>query len=196
MVYYAQRGNVVVRLKGGDPFIFGRGGEELLVLRNAGIDCEVIPGISSFYAVPEVAQIPLTFRGVSTAFGVFTGHEASRSSGIPWRAAAAMPTAVFLMGIKQLPEISRQLIANGRNPETPVAIIRNGTRSSQSVRISDLATAPHLEGLASPSIIVVGEVVHALRSEGANVHDDVSEASAAAKDLFRSLAIGSTENIA
>lgn len=162
MVYYARKGYNIVRLKGGDPFIFGRGGEELQILRNAGIQCEVIPGISSFYSVPENVGIPLTFRGISTAFGVFTGHEADRTSGIAYDAAARIPTAVFLMGVKKLPEISRQLILHGRAPETPVAIIRNGTRSNQEVRITDLATAPHLEGLASPSIIVVGEVVHAL----------------------------------
>ena len=175
MVYYARKGYNIVRLKGGDPFIFDRGGEELQILADAGIPCEVIPGISSFYSVPESVGIPLTFRGISTAFGVFTGHEADRTSGIAYDAAARIPTAVFLMGIKKLPEISRQLIAHGRAPETPVAIIRNGTRSNQDVRITDLATAPHLEGLASPSIIVVGEVVHALSSGDIGSQASVSD---------------------
>ena len=174
MIHYARKGYRIVRLKGGDPFIFGRGGEELRALEEAGISCSVVPGISSFYSVPEVAGIPLTFRGISTAFGVFTGHEADRSSGIDFGAAARMPTSVFLMGVKQLGQISQQLMAHGKDPQTPVAIIRNGTRSNQEVRYSDLSNVSHLEGLSSPSIIVVGEVVYALKDRSSILTEIIS----------------------
>src|SRR6266498_5730364 len=123
----ARDGNRVVRLKGGDPFVFGRGGEEAEALREAGIPFEVVPGVTSAIAVPAYSGIPVTHRGLASTFAVITGHEDPEKpeSSIDWpKLATAVDTLVFLMGAKQLPEIVHKLIANGRMPETPVAVIR------------------------------------------------------------------------
>src|SRR5216117_3334874 len=126
----AREGKVVVRLKGGDPFVFGRGGEEAEALRTAGLPFEVVPGVTSAVAVPAYAGIPVTHRGLASTFAVITGHEDPEKpeSSIDWaKLATAVDTLVFLMGTKTLPEIVEKLVANGRPPETPVAVIRWGT---------------------------------------------------------------------
>ena len=162
LIAHAQLGKTVVRLKGGDPFVFGRGGEEMLALRAAGITVEVIPGISSAIAAPEAALIPLTHRHVSAAFGVFAAHSAagSNSGGIDWRAAALMPTAVFLMGVESLPVIVAQLLAYGRKADTAVAVIERGTLPEQRVIIATLASIESLcADVKPPAVVVVGDVV-------------------------------------
>ncbi len=165
MVRHARLGRRVVRLKGGDPFVFGRGGEEALALHEAGVAFEIVPGISSALAVPAYAGIPLTQRGLSASFTVAAGREdpAKPHSQIDWQQLAnPNGTAVFLMGLAELPNITARLIAHGRSAWTPVAVIENGTRADQRTVAGTLATIAdevrraHLTG---PSTVVVGEVV-------------------------------------
>ena len=160
LVAIARAGLTVVRLKGGDPFVFGRGGEEALALHAAGVDYEVVPGVSSAVAGPAAAGIPVTHRGVSTAFAVFAGQEAEGRDAVPWDAAALMPTAVFLMGVSRLPEIAERLMDHGRDPRTPVAVVSRATHDDQRVAIGTLRDiVQRAEGLPAPAVIVVGEVV-------------------------------------
>ncbi len=149
----------VVRLKGGDPFVFARGGEEAAVLRDAGIDFEVVPGITSAIAAPAAAGIPVTLRYSSTAFTVITGHEDPRkSSSIDWQAVARLGgTIIILMGVGRWPAISAALQRGGLSPDTPAAAVRWGTRPEQESIRATLATLGE-HRLASPSTIVVGEV--------------------------------------
>ncbi|MCU0269662.1 MAG: uroporphyrinogen-III C-methyltransferase [Acidimicrobiales bacterium] len=150
---------VVVRLKGGDPFVFARGGEEAAALQAAGVPFEVVPGISSAVAVPAYAGIPVTMRHSSTSFTVITGHEDPDKGGeLDWEAAARLGgTIVVLMGVRRLPRIVARLLAGGLAPDTPAAAIRWGTRPEQHTVRATLATlADH--DLASPSTIVIGAV--------------------------------------
>lgn len=157
---------IVVRLKGGDPFVFGRGGEEALILRENQIDFEIIPGVTSAIAVPAYAGIPVTQRGVATSFAVVTGHEdpAKTESAINWqKLSTAADTLIFLMGIANLPQITAKLIENGRAQTTPAAIIRNGTKFSQQVLVSTLeniSAEVQKNNITPPAIFVVGEVVN------------------------------------
>ena len=122
----------MVRLKGGDPYVLGRGGEEAEALAENAIPFEIVPGVTSSVAVPAYAGIPLTHRRLSSSFAVITGHEAKGKSGINWeKLATAVDTLVFLMGMKNLPEIVARLIEHGRSPDTPVAVIREGTTPEQ-----------------------------------------------------------------
>jgi uroporphyrinogen III methyltransferase / synthase len=152
----------VVRLKGGDPFVFGRGGEEALALEAAGIPFEVVPGVSSAYAVPAYAGIPVTQRGMAAQVTFVTGHEdpAKPESSIDWSALAATPgTLVFLMGVGALEENARRLIAHGMAADTPAAVISHGTRPDQRTVTAPLARiAEAAAGLPAPAITVVGEV--------------------------------------
>jgi uroporphyrinogen III methyltransferase / synthase len=165
LVTSAQQGALVVRLKGGDPFVFGRGGEEAQTLVEAGIPFEIVPGVSSAVAVPAYAGIPLTHRKVASSFAVITGHEEAEKeeSSLPWgELATAVDTLVVLMGVKSLPQIVPQLIRAGRSPETPVALIRQGTTAEQFTIIGTLADiVAKAEGakLAPPVVTVIGEVV-------------------------------------
>ena len=168
LVSKAGEGKLVVRLKGGDPFLFGRGAEEALALRAAGIGFEIVPGISSALAVPAYAGIPLTHRGLSSSIAILTGANAGdgKLSEDLFNARAA-DTIVVLMGIAHLREITEQLTALGRSLDTPVAVLRWGTYESQQVVTGTLATIVDIaaaEGLRAPSIIVVGEVVQLQRS--------------------------------
>lgn len=150
----------VVRLKGGDPFVFGRGGEEAEALAAAGIPFEVVPGITSAIGAAAYAGIPVTHRGVSTHFTVVTGHEdpAKDRTGVDWAALArAGGTLVILMGAGRIGEIARRLIDGGRSPDTPVAAVRNGTRPDQVTVRATLATVADA-GVKAPSAIVVGDV--------------------------------------
>lgn len=161
----ARRGMRVVRLKGGDPFLFGRGGEEAEDLTKAGIPFEVIPGVSSAIAVPAYAGIPLTHRGYTSTVAFVSGHEdASReSSRIPWeKIATGIGTLVFLMGYGQLRSIAERLIQEGRDPKTPVALIRWGTLPQQETIVGslrDIARRAEEAHFSPPVILVVGEVV-------------------------------------
>ncbi|MCL6455052.1 MAG: uroporphyrinogen-III C-methyltransferase [Alicyclobacillus sp.] len=163
LVALAQRGQAVVRLKGGDPFVFGRGGEEAVALRAAGIPWEVVPGVTSAVAVPAYAGIPVTHRQVSPGFTVVTGHRAAEADAIEWRALAhSGNTLVILMGASQLTGLAAALLAGGMAPDTPVAVVRWGTRANQQTLVSSLArvaTDAQRAGMTSPAVIVVGQVV-------------------------------------
>lgn len=160
LIEHARLGRKVVRLKGGDPFVFGRGGEELVALREAGIEADVIPGISSAVAGPAAAGIPVTHRGVATAFGVFAGHEAEGRDDVPWAAAAKLPTSVFLMGVDRLAHIAERLVSEGRSAQTPVAVISKATCEDQKIVTGVLRDiAQKAEGIPPPAVIVVGDVV-------------------------------------
>ena len=167
LVAQARLGHRVVRLKGGDPFVFGRGGEEARALAEAGIPFEIVPGISSVVAAPAYAGIPLTYRRVSSSFAVITGHEAIKSSpSVDWSGlATAVDTLVVVMGLSNLPHIVAQLLTHGRAPETPIALIRSGTTDEQETVTGTLASiCEQAIGLKPPVLAVIGEVVR-LRDE-------------------------------
>ena len=165
LVEEALQGQVVTRLKGGDPYVFGRGGEEGERLREAGVPFEVVPGITSAIAVPSYAGIPVTHRHLTSTFTVITGHEdpLKASSQINWQRLAEDPgTLIFLMGVGHLAQIVAQLVDHGKSAATPIALIRWGTRPEQQVVVGTLATIVEdvaRAGLTSPAIIIVGEVV-------------------------------------
>ena len=162
----ALEGKLVVRLKGGDPFVFGRGGEEILELQRYGIPYEVVPGVTSAIAAPESAGIPVTHRGTAQSFHVITGHTAVKNSGSDtltdgFAEYAKLPgTLVFLMGLSNLELIVERLLENGKAPDTPAAVITDGTLPEvRSVRagLRELPEAVKNAGLASPGVIVIGE---------------------------------------
>ncbi|HPM70191.1 MAG TPA: uroporphyrinogen-III C-methyltransferase, partial [Smithellaceae bacterium] len=164
LVKEARAGNTVARLKGGDPFIFGRGGEEAQILAENNIEFEIIPGVTSAIAVPAYAGIPLTHRGFTSTVAFVTGHEdpTKEKSDIDWSALAKIGTLVFLMGVKNLPQITKELIKNGKAPETPVALIRNGSLPTQQVLVgmlSNIVILAHANDFRPPAILVVGGVV-------------------------------------
>ncbi|AXK48505.1 uroporphyrinogen-III C-methyltransferase [Aliarcobacter trophiarum LMG 25534] len=152
----------VVRLKGGDPFVFGRGGEEALYLKDRGIKFEIIPGITSSISVPAYAGIPVTNRGYTCSFRVVTGHEApnKKDSQINWESFIADETIVFLMGIHNIKLISKKLIKIGKPSSTPCAVISRGTTKEQKVVVGTLEDiVEKAKDIPTPAIIVVGEVV-------------------------------------
>lgn len=165
LVNEARAGKAVVRLKGGDPFVFGRGGEEALACRAAGVPVEVVSGVSSAIAAPAAAGIPVTHRGIATGVAFITGHEdpTKPETQIDWTSLATFHgTLVFLMGVRNAGRIAAMLVANGKDPATPAAAIHRGTVSEQCTVTSDLAglaDAIHAAGLRSPAAIVVGDVV-------------------------------------
>lgn len=161
LIDHAQKGARVVRLKGGDPFLFGRGGEEAEALRAVGIPFEVVPGISSALAVPAYAGIPLTHRDFSSSVSVVTGARA-RDGATRLSGELSADTLVILMGVTQLREIVADLIAAGRPPETPAAVVRWGTYEGQLTvtgTLATIATEARKAGMRPPAVIVVGEVV-------------------------------------
>ena len=161
LVYYARIFEVVVRLKGGDPFIFGRGGEEALYLEEMEVPYEIVPGVSSAYAVPACAGIPLTFRGIASSFAVITGHEcAGKERKVNWRSFGDIDTLVILMGVRNRQRIARELLEAGRDPEEPVAFVEKGTTDEQRVVVSTLGeVAENPPEVRPPAVMVVGEVV-------------------------------------
>jgi uroporphyrin-III C-methyltransferase len=175
LVEKALQGKQVVRLKGGDPLLFGRGSEEALICHQHGIPFEIVPGISSAFAVPAYAGIPLTHRELSRSFTVITAHE---PDGIPYSALATIGgTLVILMGVNTLPIVIQRLIQAGLAPQTPAASIEWGTTSRQRVIETTLADLPaHAQqaNLQSPAITVIGEVVR-LRAEGVRWFDVLPE---------------------
>ncbi|WP_084038008.1 uroporphyrinogen-III C-methyltransferase [Demequina sp. NBRC 110053] len=159
LVERAREGKTVVRLKGGDPYVFGRGGEEVHACVAAGIDVEVVPGITSALAVPASAGIPVTQRGVATSLLVTTGHAGADAASVAAMAAGA--TVVVLMGVAALPEIVEAAVAGGCDPDTPVAIVENGTTSRERITtgaLSDIVRICGETGVKPPAIIVIGEV--------------------------------------
>ena len=162
LINQAQSGLNVCRIKGGDPFVFGRGGEELLELRRAGIEAEVVPGITSASGCSTYADIPLTHRGIAQGCTFVTGH-AEKTLDVNWNALAQLNhTLVFYMGLTRASDISEKLLAGGLAADTPVAIIENGCRKNQRDIISDLKNFPETvlrEKVQSPALIIVGQVV-------------------------------------
>ena len=181
MVRFARSGVIVGRLKGGDPFVFGRGGEEMLTLRNAGIEVDIISGITAGCAVPAMLQIPITHRGYSRGVTLITGHT---KTGEPINYQALVQsdtTLVIYMGMTNLAQISAGLIVAGMPANTTVAAISNGTRANQTAVISTLAKLPQdarLAGVSSPAIIVIGEVVGL--AKGATAKQNTLDTAAAA----------------
>lgn len=166
LVALARAGRVVTRLKGGDPFVFGRGGEEAQALAAAGIPYEVVPGVSAGVAVPAYAGIPLTHRDVGPDVTFVTGHEGRDSARVRWDLLAGATTVVFFMGLHNLATIAARLIGAGRDPATPTAVIAAGTTEWQetvTAPLGEIAAAVARHRLAPPALIVVGEVVR-LRS--------------------------------
>jgi len=160
LIEKAREGKIVVRLKGGDPFVFGRGGEECQALAQAGIRYEVVPGVSSAIAVPAYAGIPVTQRGVTTAFTVVAGHTGGTDSDIDWGAISKIGTIIFLMGVEHLPEIAEKLVGHGRSVDTPVALIREGTTQNQLVVSGTLENiVEKARDIRPPAVLIVGEVV-------------------------------------
>ena len=170
MIRHARAGKTVVRLKGGDPFIFGRGGEEALTLVEAGIDFEVVPGITSAIAAPAYAGIPLTHRSYSSSVAFVTGHSAAlqADSAIRWeQLATGVDTLVVLMGVGHLREIAGRLIQHGRSPETPISLVHWGTTPQQKTlegTLADIAQKAEAVNFRNPAAIVVGDV-NALREQ-------------------------------
>ena len=164
IVEKSREGLTVLRLKGGDPFVFGRGGEEIEALIPENIDFEVIPGISSAIAVPAYAGIPVTRRGINTSFHVFTGHMKKDGIEHDYETVAKLEgTLVFLMGLGNLEKITENLIKHGKMPETPVAVIKNGTTAKQETYIGTLGTIAGIvreNNVKAPVIIIIGEVVN------------------------------------
>ena len=165
LITYAQQGCIVVRLKGGDPFVFGRGGEEALALAQAGIPFEVVPGVSSAIAVPAYAGIPVTQRGLASSVTIVTGHEQHTcgSPGMNWEALATVGgTLVILMGVEMLSHITQQLLNGGLHPETPAAVIQQGTVPQQRVvtdTLMGIAERTRAARITSPAVVVIGAVV-------------------------------------
>ncbi|HSD41238.1 MAG TPA: uroporphyrinogen-III C-methyltransferase [Burkholderiales bacterium] len=162
MVRLARRGAVVARLKGGDPFVFGRGGEELAALRAGGVECEVVSGVTAGIGVPAAAGIPVTHRGVARGVAFVTGH--TRDGAAPdWSSLARSGlTLVVYMGVATLPGVVADLRAGGMADATPAAVIQHGTTSRQRLLVTTLAELPAAvtaAGLASPAILVIGAVV-------------------------------------
>lgn len=173
LIEHARAGRAVVRLKGGDPFVFGRGMEEVEALAAAGIPCRVVPGISSSISVPGAAGIPVTHRGVAHEFTVVSGHVAPEDprSLVDWEALAKLRgTLVLLMAVDKIGAISEALVAYGRSPETPVAVVQEGTTASQRRVDATLATVARqveAEGVRPPAVIVIGDVVSVGPARGA-----------------------------
>jgi uroporphyrinogen III methyltransferase/synthase len=162
LVEKAREGKVVVRLKGGDPFVFGRGGEEAQTLVAAGIPFEVVPGVTSAIAAPAYAGIPVTQRGTACSVAFITGHCAgSKPLDVNWEALAqGVDTLVFLMGVHSLPLIVSSLMEAGRSPDTPIALIEQGTLPEQRVVTGTLFDIlEKAAGITPPAIIIVGKVV-------------------------------------
>jgi uroporphyrin-III C-methyltransferase/precorrin-2 dehydrogenase/sirohydrochlorin ferrochelatase len=168
LVEKAKAGKFVVRLKGGDPYVFGRGGEEAIACAEAGVRVLVVPGVTSAIAVPAAAGIPVTHRGVAHDFTVVSGHLAPGDPGslVDWAALARMRgTLVILMGLRHLPSIAAALLAGGRDGRTRLALVQEGTTAFQKTAVGTLAGAEELAASFSPpAIVVIGDVVDAIAS--------------------------------
>ncbi|MDX3309337.1 uroporphyrinogen-III C-methyltransferase [Streptomyces sp. NPDC054884] len=165
LIEHAKQGKSVVRLKGGDPYVFGRGMEELQALAEAGITCTVVPGISSSISVPGAAGIPVTHRGVAHEFTVVSGHVApdDERSLVDWESLAKLTgTLVILMGVDKIGKIAEALVAHGKSPDTPVALVQEGTTSAQrrvDATLATVAETVRVKEVRPPAVVVVGPVV-------------------------------------
>lgn len=174
LVELAREGRQVVRLKGGDPFVFGRGGEEALALMAAGVPFEVVPGVTSPIAIPALAGIPVTHRGLSQSLHIVTAHTADTEDGLPayFDQLAALPgTLVFLMGLSRLERITRRLMAAGKPAETPAAVLSGGNAPHPAAvrgTLEDIAAKARAAGVQAPAVIVVGDVA-ALELQGNSI---------------------------
>jgi uroporphyrin-III C-methyltransferase len=158
LVQVGRKHQTVVRLKGGDPFVFGRGGEEVEVLAAAGIDVEVVPGISSAFAGPAAAGIPVTHRGIARSVTVVTGHELAQSDAVDWRALGKVGgTIVVLMGVERRALLAERLMEGGLSGSTPVAVVHEATLATQSTLTGRLDELASLDAV-SPAVIVIGAV--------------------------------------
>lgn len=182
LVKFTKQGKNVVRLKGGDPFVFGRGAEEVEALAKHGLSFEVVPGITSGIAAPAYAGIPVTHRKLGSSFAVVTGHQSTgKPSDIDWKSLAmGVDTLAIYMGITNLPYICEQLLKNGKQGDTPVAVIQQGTTADERVVTGTLKTIVHMvqrEQIKNPSMIIVGEVVRFREKirELSLLHQDYSE---------------------
>lgn len=170
MIAHARRGRTVVRLKGGDPFVFGRGGEEAEALARAKIPFEIVPGVTSALAAPAAAGIPVTFRGRASGFAVVTGHEdpAKGADSVDYAALARFRgTLVFLMAVRRLDEVTSRLLAAGKPAQTPAALVRWATRAAQQTLVGtlgDIAQRAATRGIQPPAVLAVGEVVACRRA--------------------------------
>lgn len=162
LIHRAKAGLVVTRLKGGDPFVFGRGGEEAAALTEAGVPWEVVPGVTSAIGVPSLAAIPLTHRKLAASFTVVTAHRCSNTEeDHDWQALASMDTLVVLMGVGTLRQTIRSLVAHGRYPATPVAVIQEGTLPGERIvtgTLANIVERVERSDVRPPAVIVVGEV--------------------------------------
>ncbi|MGQ2965074.1 uroporphyrinogen-III C-methyltransferase [Methylophilus sp.] len=167
LIALAEQGQIVVRLKGGDPFVFGRGGEEMLALRAAGVAYEVIPGMTSGLSACASMEVPATHRGLNHGVTLVTGHTQDGGP-LPWQAlVASNTTLVIYMGMQHLADISRELIAAGMAADMPCMVVENATRADERALVSSLAAMPmhsHRHQMQSPAMIVVGEVVRLANS--------------------------------
>ncbi|MDX2030236.1 MAG: uroporphyrinogen-III C-methyltransferase [Blastocatellia bacterium] len=162
LIAKAEEHELVVRLKGGDPFVFGRGGEEALALAEAGISWEVVPGVSSGIAAAAYAGIPVTHRGLSSSVAFLTAHEDPAKAGGGASLGVGADTLVFFMGVSRIAQVAQELCEQGRDPATPVAVIRWGTYEEQEVHVGELRTIAAIlaaHDLQPPALIIVGEVV-------------------------------------
>lgn len=164
LVKYAKEGKVVARLKGGDPYLFGRGGEEAIYLIENGVTVEVVPGITSAISVPAYAGIPVTHRDHTSIFVAVTGHEdPNKSENIEWKKLATFKsTIVVLMGVSNLEKISSKLLEGGKDPKTPVALIERGTTKKQRITkgvLENISEVAKKEGVKPPAITIIGGVV-------------------------------------
>src|SRR5919202_372926 len=178
LVAHGRAGSSVVRLKGGDPFVFGRGGEEVLALAEAGVPFEVVPGVSALSAVPAAALIPVTHRGLSSQVTVVSGHCAEDGVAPDYAALARAPgTLVFFMALRTLGSIVDGLVREGRDPQTPAAVISRGTRPEQRVVVTPLVEiAEAARELEPPALVVVGEVVRYASLDAAQMLTSLSVA--------------------
>lgn len=163
LVEMAQRHRVVVRLKGGDPFVFGRGGEEMSYLREANVPVHIVPGVSSAIAAAAAVGVPVTHRTLSASFAVTTGHSAAESAGGPdWNALAAIDTLVIMMGLEKAAEVQRRLLEAGRDPMTPAMVVCSATLPNQqsvTTTLDALGTTTARLQCDGPATIVIGQVV-------------------------------------
>ncbi|MEE8348962.1 MAG: uroporphyrinogen-III C-methyltransferase [Acidobacteriota bacterium] len=169
LIDQALQGKQVVRLKGGDPFVFGRGGEELEACRRAGIQCVVVPGVSSALAAPAAAGIPVTFREMSRHFVVVTAHDNDAGSPLDVQAFVSIDTLVILMGRAQLKEICQSLIAAGKDPETPAACVERATTGEEKIAVGPLRSIADLADsnqLRPPVVTVIGKVAALATASG------------------------------
>ena len=161
LLEHSQLSDCVVRLKGGDPFLFGRGGEELETLRAAGVACEVVPGVSSAFGLPALAGIPVTHRGTASMVTVVSGHD--RDGAVCFKELPDTGTVILMMAVENRAQIAQQLIDGGRAPSTSVAVIESGSTLRERRRLTTLAQLGELE-VTAPAIMVVGEVAARLET--------------------------------